>query len=391
MPRLQRMSNRLSALIIILALLIPGVGTPFLAKRSADAIQRHERRVPAKLGVWTGLATLIRPEYFSSVSDWLSDRLAFRTEFVTFKHTVDAKVLHHERIGEVHIGRDGWLFFDRSVEGGFRLPDLVDKSLDRLTAFLDPSSGRHANVMFIVAPDKLSLYPEKLSDHTAKIIAEQADARQEFEQFFRSRDGQGVIDMWSRHRSEMAASGEDTYWSQDTHHNPRGQVLMARSMVEYFALDAWWPEAARPDPEPGRREGDLARLANIAYPEMVFQNYLPPTTDRRIEKLTPEVFGSQTTEYRVTTRGRPLVPGRTLLLHDSFGVEMRWLIPWFFEDITMVNINYANVRSGDFQAACANYDNIIVEVVERNAPGFLSKLLSPDSEEVNRGFATGEP
>lgn len=391
MPDLQRISNRLSALIVVLAMLIPGLGTPLLAKKSAEAIQRRERRTPAKLGTWTGLATLVRPEYFTSVSDWLSDRLAFRTQFVTFKHTVDAKLLHHEQVGEVHIGRDDWLFFDRSVNGGFRYPDLVDQALERLEAFLDASSSRHGKVLFVVAPDKLSIYPDKLSEHAAKIVAEQAESRRRFEQFFQDRDGHGTIDLWSRHRRAIAESGRDTYWSQDTHHNPRGQVLMARAMVEYFAPDAWWPEAVQPAPEPGRRLGDLARLANIAYPEMVFENFLPPTADRRIDKDTPELFGIRATRYRVTTRERPLVPGRTLLLHDSFCVEMRWLIPWFFEDITMVNINYASVRSGEFLAACDTYDNIIVEVVERNAPGFLAKLLSPDADEVNRGFAVGDP
>jgi len=379
-----RSSNRFAAVITAGFLIIPGLSTIFFAEDNALHIRKHELRDPATIMEWDGYGSLFNPLYFSSVSDWLSDHLGFRPQFVACKNTIDARVLGHTQIGEVHIGKDNWLYFDRSVIA-FSRPEVVERAIDLLGTFLDDAPSHRARVLVVVAPDKLSLYPQHLSPSTTRIIGSDAQTRDRFEDFIKQHDGDTLIDMWTRHQTEIRVSGMDTYWERDTHHNPHGQVLMVKSIVQALHPEAWWSGAARPKENLGTRRGDLSRLGSIVYQEMTFQQYHFPNTDRRLDKSTPTEFNGQATQYRATTQGRPLVPGRTLLLHDSFGLEMRWIIPWFFEDITMVNVNHAQLTPNEFYQTLEQYDTVVIEIVERNASSFFSKIL--DQRKMDTGPA----
>jgi hypothetical protein len=66
-----------------------------------------------------------------------------------------------------------------------------------------------------------------------------------------------------------------------------------------------------------------------------------------------------------STQGAPLVPGRTLLLGDSFADDVyQWLQP-FFAELDLTILRPAAAAPEDFAALFASADTIIVEEVER--------------------------
>ncbi len=76
-------------------------------------------------------------------------------------------VLRHTNTGNVHLGREGWLFYFNKSDGtaledfwGVSSPSTLQESAQRIRQFVKAPYGFKARYLFVIAPNKETLYPE---------------------------------------------------------------------------------------------------------------------------------------------------------------------------------------------------------------------------------------
>jgi hypothetical protein len=173
-------------------------------------------------------------------------------------------------------------------------------------------------------------------------------------------------DLWAPLLEARTRSPEQRlYWLRNSHWEPFGAATAIRPLIEAVAPGVWDADAVVLEGIV-TDQGDLARLAGIPQPEHAPRVRVRRalTIERRI-LATSDLPGRETTWY--IARGTdPVVPGRTLIVYDSFfGVVSDLIVPWFQETVWL--------HVGDLSSRPAivnelpDFDRIIVERVERIA------------------------
>jgi hypothetical protein len=230
-------------------------------------------------------------------------------------------------------------------------------------------------LLFLVGPDKHTVHPEHL----------RADGRRQVEPSLTLRallreavgEFDSALDVWQLLADERQRTGQDMYSPLDTHWNSFAQIAVARAIVTHFAPEVWTDEpigVART----AERSGDLARMLNagiarVPVVEHAFRGALEETTS------TPMDY-SKRAKHFTTRSDRPLVPGRTLFLHDSFGHELWRLLPAYFEEMSCIWVD--TVAPDSFAELVESYDRVIMEVVERYSARELQRLLGRKRERL---------
>ena len=211
----------------------------------------------------------------------------------------------------------------------------------------------------MVAPDKRTIYPERLlaSDGGLELCTDAA--RDELRAGMAQRSDI-TVDLWTSELDAKSAYGDTPlYWAQDTHWNSYGMLAAIRSVMDSLDPGVWATDAivslASADPH----VGDLMRMLGREEPET-----LPQLTVSRGYQPLEGVPG--TLRFGAAGDG-PVFPGRTLIVGDSFFEgAVRLLAPWF-EDFTFVHINTVVDPEVARQLADRGVDTIVLERVERAA------------------------
>ncbi len=172
------------------------------------------------------------------------------------------------------IGRDGWLFYRPSVEYlASRVPsataDQADDPIRAIVAFRDALRARGIHLLVLPAPNKESIYPERLSRRGEALdIALSRETRGLMERMKAS--GVDVIDLFALYRQakrEAPASGlPPLYLAQDSHWTPYGLELAAKATARHLVesgrvqLGNALYEAR---PAPVTRLGDLVTMLQV--------------------------------------------------------------------------------------------------------------------------------
>jgi hypothetical protein len=169
------------------------------------------------------------------------------------------------------VGRDGWLFYRPGLEylTGRPPPDQGCGDADPLPAILafrDQLAARGIHLVLMPAPNKESIYPERLSGRAGP--APVAVGRQTRQLLVRLREARvevvDLFDVFRQAKHEQAASGARAlYLAQDTHWSPAGVALAATVAAERLRARGWVaPGTVRYGlrPAPLRRGGDVVRM-----------------------------------------------------------------------------------------------------------------------------------
>ncbi len=164
------------------------------------------------------------------------------------------------------IGRTGWLFYQPGLACLTQRPRPGDSTPGEALAaaldFRDQLAARGIRLILLPAPNKESVYPDKLAGRTTpptRIIG--AETREFLAQCEQA--GLDVLDLFAvyRHTREQSATG--LYLAQDSHWSPAGMKLAARAVAErILARGLLAPGAISYDlrPAPLQRPGDLVRM-----------------------------------------------------------------------------------------------------------------------------------
>lgn len=283
----------------------------------------NENRNPAAAPVWSGLENL-QPTLGQS-EKFFNDHFGFRQLLLRRYLRIKHKWFGSPPAADVIIGRDGWLYSaaESMVAHHIRALSLSPEELRDWQALLEQRrdwlARRNIAYVFVIAPDKHSIYPEYLPEWLR-----QGAGPSKLDQLATHLVANSTIrfvDLRSALRS--ARDREPLYYMTDTHWNPAGSLIgYQETMRTISAINpAWQPlPAAVFKRTHASHTGDLAALLGQQsdYPEKNSVAFSPqaPLQPIEIRRSRESINGRMTAVTRVLN---PTGVGKAVIFHDSFG------------------------------------------------------------------------
>ncbi len=211
------------------------------------------------------------------------------------------------------LGREGWLFYKPGVQCLTQRPDTLHgnstaaEALAAILSFRDQLHARGMRLLVVPAPDKESVYPEKLT-RRAKRLPGIVGAQTRTVLSGLKAAGVEVVDLFELYaKARKEPAGASLYLAQDSHWSPLGARLAA-DLVARRLLEKGWIGAGAVEYEkkaaPVERTGDILRMLQA------------PALERR---LGPEAIPCAQVARRDNHQLYRDQPGSELLvLGDSF-------------------------------------------------------------------------
>ena len=148
------------AILFVFLLLLPGVAW-FAGLDFGVNINRLGLKFPQPYG-----RALLDSDYYRAFDQYFDDRFSLRGPLILAKNWFDFHVFRTTDAADVHVGRGGWLYSRKSI-ADYRKADLAkDASIDwlvlQLHALEKIITASDRRFLFIVAPNKATVYPEFL-------------------------------------------------------------------------------------------------------------------------------------------------------------------------------------------------------------------------------------
>ena len=361
-----RLLDRLIVVVFCLGLLVPGALLA-IGRRSAEIENRPLHQPPA-----FSVGGLFDPAWYTKIDRAVTDNDAIRPYAVRLRGEA------YWRLGgtgnpAVVKGRGDWLFSREEIS------PVCDRSaadtiadLDRIRAEFQ-AAGQ--DFRYVQAPDKHAIYPEQLGPDMPYPQACTDARRSELSAALDSRNA-WVVNGWAELGRERAANpgGPLLFYLQDSHWTPTGALPAIRALVRSLGPDLWRDEDVVSGP---RRQSvmDLARQIGLSRRENVPAPAIRPSVQiTRTEVALPFKTRGAPAVYEITASGdRPLLPGRTVVVYDSFfGIQMAAIAPFFADSIWIHRDDL--LRHPEIARLVGRADRVIFERIERGL--YTTKVLS---------------
>lgn len=248
----------------------------------------------------------------------------------------------------VTVGKDGWLFltgeFYKECEPG-QPSEQVISGLARLQQIL-AASGR--KFVFTLAPDKSTVEPSYLPDSYPLQSCSQASKRATFSLLNNSHIP-GYVDMKDLMAARQSAEQRPYYMREDTHWNGLADALFARKAIQL--LDPALLAGVVSKEVIGSYVGDLTTLLGDPHSDRTIDDTLSRPGVTVAQSQTSLAPGIAATESRAVSSATPLLPGRTLLVGDSFSqAAAPDLTPFLADMLEVKNAYFAEAPETMFNA-----------------------------------------
>jgi len=258
------------------------------------------------------------------------------------------------------VSRDGvWTlsedFLDACV-GPFPAADLRD----RVHAWERASDGT-VDVVVVVAPDKSSIRNGDLGPRSRLADNCQVQRERELSQAFAADDS--LLDLWAPLRAREASGDPGLYFTNDSHWTGIGASSFAEALVDRFAPNLFDRSAIAPA-DTATVTGDVTARLGWERDEVIDRLVSArPDIETELE-IEPTPSGQGVRTYGSTSSGSAaLIPGTTVVVHDSMGNYAEGMLAPYFERVQFVNWN--DLASGEFLPLAAHADRIVFQTVQR--------------------------
>jgi acetyltransferase AlgX (SGNH hydrolase-like protein) len=326
-------------------------------------------------------------EFLDHLQRAANDRLPFRAEMVTAGAWVDMSLFKVSYNPLVKIGNDDWLFSTAEIYGGCK--DPIGSKVDGIRQFGDMLASHGIRFVSTVAPNKASIFPEKLGTllrsankcsirrrkRTQKLMEEQANA------YF--------VDLWADLLTAKSTAQRPLYLSLDTHWSATGAAIASKAVINHLH-PGLWDDAALVVSPPEMVPGNLSRMNGLTFAEpMQFVTTARPGVV--VVDVSQLSKGAQDIHrFKATSSGPYLIPGRTIIMHDSFFERTVNLLPAYFEDITFIT-DHVHEKPEAIDLI-ANSETFIMALVERTFMGtnwyHKAKYQRAIEKAINHGMAS---
>jgi alginate O-acetyltransferase complex protein AlgJ len=261
--------------------------------------------------------------------------------------------------------------------------DEAVRRLERAVAIIRASGRR---VVFAIPPDKATIYPEYVPGVYKDKDCAARGRRQVWSALEGSHDP-GILGLRKAMLAAKAPPPGETYYRNDTHWNTKGAILGLRAILERLG----GPTQIRDDEIAESRvkvAGDLSKLmgapAELDSPAWNIRRDAGPNTETN-ERLAGGGSAKLLTRPKAAV---PLIPGRTLLIHDSYGDIFETALAAYTRELSIML--WFDTPPAAFIDAIRRSDTVIFEKVERDVDYYASDagLFTPKFlDELRRGLA----
>ena len=287
----------------------------------------------------------LNTEYFQDLSSYIRDRFFLRQELISLHHWLSAKVLSVSGDDSVILGSDGWLYYADTLEDYTGTNPMTDRELfaaaNNLQLMNEYCAAQGKQFLFMIAPNKNSLYPEHMPDYG--IAAEQTNAQQLMTRL--EELGVPTVDLFTAFSQEDA----QLYFAHDSHWNTKGAALGADLINSAFGVESDYYGGGFS--QTGPHQGDLYT--------MLYPAFTDPEQDALYGgTLSYEFTTSATRPDAISLRTQSGKEGSLLAYRDSFGIL---LFPFLADSYGQAQFS----RSTSYDLT-KEADYVLIELVERN-------------------------
>ncbi len=318
---MKNMSKRIIIPVFFLVLLFPLANSVFNIAPKSELVERRRLAGKPELTLDSLFA------FAEPFTRYYNDHFPLRGRFIFWSNLLRLKLFGISAIPKVVVGKQGWLFMHEADAG----PSTVDyyrsarlfsrRELAHWAQILEERrqwlSARGIHYLFLIAPNKNSIYPGKMPDNIRRVRP--YSRMDQLVSYLRTHTSVQVPDV--RKALLRAKTNYPVYSRTDTHWNAYGSYIAYREIMKY--ISRWFNHT---DPLPlsrfkvhfkNRSGGDLAEMLSlhreIMREDIVRLRARPPLQfdGAGLEKISRLVRQGLT---RCPTAPLPNI----LMVHDSF-------------------------------------------------------------------------
>lgn len=292
------------------------------------------------------------PDFLSDAAAWLSDHFFLRQELITLHNRLSA-VVHTSGAEDVVLGRDGWLYYDSTMDNYTGQNLMTDRELFSAATNLELMANycreQGKQFLFTIAPNKNSLYWKNMPDTGI------SNPRQDAENLHKELASRQIpyVDLFALFDTQE----EPLYFAHDSHWNSKGAALAADAINRVFGKPSQYfsdPFAAAVP-----HQGDLY--------EMLYPAGQDPEQDPVYGgKLHFTYAGAATKPDSITLKTEGSGDDSLFAYRDSFG---NLLYPYLADSFSSATFSrstrYDLTKPSDF---------VLIELVERNLRYLITNL-----------------
>lgn len=356
-----RRSQLVISVAFVLAMLVPFVA---VVTRITDPKALENR--PLTSFPRPSLSKLFDPKVYGQLATYLVDRLPWRDRAIAQRERLSVSLFAESAGDQVVVGADGWRYLAEIVNKPCYTADQFDGVRANLAELAGLFAAEGMGFRLLVPPQKETVYPEHLPsrDRQRSCIAANSAGLQAAA----AGTSPGYSSLLTATRT-----GPDLYYRADTHWNDRGVIIGARELVESLQAGVFEGSAYTITPSGRVRRDDLLQIEGTPGTEIADRADLDrpgvvvTTSDAAGSSPTSEVFHEQRS-------GAPLVRGRVVIVHDSFGIDLLPLTSGWFADATWFAVN-RGYEPDRLAKAFENADSVVLVLTERHLVELLGGLV----------------
>ncbi len=327
---------------ILVLLFLIGTALPILVNFSGwkDAAQLQEKRRLAAEPKWSWSPEALT-EYPHQIDAYYADHFGLRSQLIRWHSIALLEGLGISPQSDVLAGRDGWLYLRnyKTIDDYRGLCPFAQAELEAWKRCLEERqqwlAARGIAYLFVLAPNKHSIYPEFLPGNL-KRVRPQCRADQFFE-YLLAHSTVPLLDL--RAPLLQAKSRERLYHLTDTHWNGRGAFVAYQQLLG--ALARWFPSvqplprSAFSDVNGQKGAGDLADMVGLSDRLQEEWLGLSPLIPRQAQRRpvsiqTPPDTAQWRRPFAMECRGGG---PRAVMFCDSFALSLWPLLSEHFQRI----------------------------------------------------------
>lgn len=240
---------------------------------------------------------------------------------------------------QVISGGDGWLYLQAEQDRACAPAVATDVAVARWARLVATVRAHGRRAIAVVAPDKASVYPEHLPADFPNADCAERGKRELWSLLERSAPSTGVLPLRAALLREKGQGGDLLYMRKDSHWNDAGSLSLVRESLAALGRGVGVEPKEVVDAGEGPYTGDLTALLGA-----------PEDDVRPLRQLAREP-------------NAPRVPGRALLVKDSYGEAPTAQLAPYFEDLR--TILWVGTPPERIAREVALADTIVFETVER--------------------------
>ncbi|MGD2086218.1 MAG: hypothetical protein PVH61_08545 [Candidatus Aminicenantes bacterium] len=265
-------------------------------------------------------------QYLKEFTSYYNDYFTFRSDLIFLNNLLKVKFFKVSPTPKVLIGKNGWLFYDKpgnrpgTVDYYRSLTPFSDRELGQWKNLLEQRhqwlAARGIHYLFIIVPNKNTIYPEFMPDHIRRV--HKKSRMDQLKEYLENHSAVPLLDI--RQALKDAKSQYPVYSRTDSHWNDYGAYIAHKEIINY--VSRYFKEA---EPLPFSRfniktdnhmGGDLATMLSL-HEEILRENII------RMEPFPPFTFEESQREnisrfVRQSYTQCPTAPlPNILMVHDS--------------------------------------------------------------------------